>query len=43
MNEDDFTFKPQSPKAMNNNSALAGVLTYSPCALSSRPDYISGQ
>jgi hypothetical protein len=32
-----FTFKPQSPKAMNNIYALAGLLTYSPFARSSRP------
>jgi len=31
----DFTFKLQSPKAMNNISAWAGVLTYSP----SRPAF----
>ena len=34
-----FTLKLQSPKAMNNIYALAGLLTYSPFARSSRPDF----
>jgi hypothetical protein len=32
-----FTFKLQSPKAMNNINAQAGLLTYSPFARPSRP------
>jgi len=32
-----FTFKLQSPKAVNKYSAEAGLLTYSPFALPSRP------
>jgi len=34
---ESFTLKLQSPKAMNNISALAGLLTYSPFARPSRP------
>jgi len=37
-----FTFKLQSPKAMNTISAMAGLLTYSPFALPSHP-LVSGQ
>lgn len=35
-----FTFKLQSPKAMNNIYAEAGLLTYSPPARPSRPENI---
>jgi len=37
-----FTFKLQSPKAMNNICAMAGLLTYSPFARPSHP-LVSGQ
>lgn len=35
-----FTFKLQSPKAMNTIYAEAGLLTYSPFARPSRPDFV---
>ena len=40
--EEYLQFKLQSPKAMNNYNALAGLLTYSPFVLPSHPE-LSGQ
>ena len=42
-NEGHLQSKLQSPKAVNNYNALAGLLTYSPFVLPSHPELKSGQ